>query len=472
MAGNSKPNSKVPVQNITYRTVDSLATSDRPMQQAVQIPVETKKHNKGLIALIILGLLLLVCGGIIAALLSRNLGKKDSVAAAVAKIVSGQASENALVDGDIEISSDSQTAIVSNIKITLRSGIKLESLINASKATITATIRDIGDLTVQVDEVYATGNDLFLKISGAAEAIEDSGILHLLDLTGKLPMVVDCGEDKSCQSKELTEIQCTEGEECEEINATTSNEQTLPEGEQIVLDEDTMTFIASMIDAIELIDGEWLRISVDELGDFINKIPQQNYVGCIANLVDSLNTNSNSVAELYSRYPFIVSSDEDISAVSKQFPVRKVFVDTANFMNFANSIQSTTLSEQIYSCLNTETSVQVTEQDITNIIQYLPIIYAEVDDDNNFTRLYIESTIRDADECDCSEELACDCAVPTNIRVAMDLNISYPQTINAPEPLEYQDLSDIIQDLSTSIYESEEEVTNESDSENASDIDK
>lgn len=474
MNNNSSSGTQTPAQSTASRTVDSLASAERPMQQAVQTPNRPKKHKKGLIVAIIICLLVIIGGSVLLAVALQSLNKKDPVIAAMTKIMNGDTPDNVAIDGDISISSSAQDAIISNIKISLESGLKIKSLTNSSKADVTATIRGVGDFTVQVDEVYATGDDLFFKIDGATNAIEESGILYLLNLANKLPKVIDCGEDEHCQSEELTEMQCIDGEECETTNTDALKEQILPDGGQVVLDEDTISFFASMIDAIELIDGEWLRISLDDIGSLTSNIPQQSNASCIVNLISNLNTNSNSTAELYNKYPFILSTDKDIPIESKQYPVREIVIDAENFANFVNSIRSTSLSSQIYSCLNMENNVQISEQDAEEIIEDLPTVYVEVDDDNNFARLYVKSVIQDTYDCDCSNGAPCDCISLANSDVVIDLGLTYPLSINVPEPLEYQDFSDVIQDISASIYNvgTEEDASDSDTTDDAANIDK
>ena len=62
----------------------------------------------------------------------------------------------------------------------------------------------------------------------------------------------------------------------------------------------------------------------------------------------------------------------------------------------------------------------------------MPELYVEVDNNRNFTRLYTEFTIDglDAD-------------------ITLDLNFSYPESVNVSEPTEYENFSDFMQKLST-----------------------
>lgn len=175
---------------------------------------------------------------------------------------------------------------------------------------------------------------------------------------------------------------------------------------------------------------------MDDIGSAAGEALAQSDIGCVVNLISSLSANSNSATELYNKYPFIYATNKNIPIVSNQHPVYKVDIDAENFASYMNSVRNAAWSEQIYSCLNIEADTQIDENDATNIMRDLPEIYAEVDSDNNFTRLYVKTEIDSG-------------------KLTMDLNFSYPANVNVTEPLEYQDFSEVIQDMSTSIYDAD-----------------
>ena len=65
----------------------------------------------------------------------------------------------------------------------------------------------------------------------------------------------------------------------------------------------------------------------------------------------------------------------------------------------------------------------------------MPKIYAEVDGDNNFTRLYLTSNLNNGEGT-----------------MTIDLGFSYPTNVNVPEPEEYKNFSDVIQEIMSSMY--------------------
>ena len=415
--------------------VESLAPTGRPMEQAAPATLPVKKKKTGLIAGIIAAAAVLLIGGVAAAIVLINLNKTDPVTAAMNKIMSGNAPANVAIDGDINIAINDQFSPISNVKITLNSGLITSSMINNSSAKVTATIRNVGDLSIDFDEVYAGNGDLYFKIDGAQSALEESGLLYLLNLSGQLPAEVDCGDDGYCQTTELEEILCTD-EECEglEINDTELN--VLGDGAQNMLNSDTIEYFASMLEIVDVIDGEWLRVSVDELNVLNEGLVAESDISCITNLVSDINTNSNSSAELYSKYPFITSTNENVSIESKDYPVYQVVVDSENFANYVNSIQNSEMTANLYSCLNWSDNVRISGEDVAEIVNDFPTIYADVDNDYNFTRLYLASSLND-----------------DKVTLTIDLGFSYPTNVNVPEPVEYTDFSDVLQEVFSSMYD-------------------
>lgn len=420
---------------VTTVKVDSLAPDNRPMEKVAPVEaVPEKKRKTGLIAGIIAAVVVLLIGGVVAAVVLINANKVDPVTAAMNKIMSGNAPANVAIDGNIDITINDEFSPISHVKVALNSGLMTNSFANSSKAEVTATVRNVGDLKIKFDEVYAGNGDLYFKIDGLNDALEKSGLLYLLNLSGQLPGEVDCGEDGYCQTTELQEIVCDAGEECESLKIDDTELNVLGEGAQNVLNEDSISYFASLLGIVK-IDGEWLRVSVDELNMLSNETTADSDISCITNLVSDINTNSNSAAELYSKYPFVTSSNKDVKIESKQHPVYQVSIDNENFANYVNSIQNAELTTNLYSCLKLENNVQVSADDVAEIVSTWPEIYAEVDGNNNFTRLYLTSNLNDGEGS-----------------MVIDLGFSYPTNVNVPEPMEYKDFSEVIQEILSSMY--------------------
>ena len=423
----------VPVTNTIK--VDSLAPEDRPMEKAA--PTEAapaKKKKTGLIAGIIAVVAVLVLGGVAAAIAIIMMNQVDPVTAAMKKIMDGEAPTNVAIDGDINITLNDEFSPVSNIKIALNSKLISSSAINNSVANVTTTIRNVGDFNIEFDEVYAGNGDLYFKIDGATSALEDSGILYLLNLSNQMPEQIDCGEDAVCQTTEIQALTCTNGENCE-LTKIDDTKLNVLDGGQNVLDANTIAYFASLVGVIEVIDGEWLKVSVDELNMLSGGMTASSDISCVTNLVSNINTNSNSAIELYSKYPFISSTNKDVKLASKNYPVYQISVDSEKFANFVNSIQNSEMTANLYSCLGWTDNVSVSKDDVVKMVNTMPKIYAEVDSENNFTRLYLTSDLNNGEGT-----------------MMIDLGFSYPTNVNVSEPEEYKNFSDVIQEIMSSMY--------------------
>jgi len=425
-----------PVQPVAPATTPNPAPvapaspMDRPMEQAAPVAVETpvKKKKTGLIVGIIVAIAVLLIGGIAAALV-MILNQPDPVTAAMNKIMSGNAPANVAIDGNIDIAINDEFSPITNLNIDLKSSGSAGSMINDSVAIVTADIRNVGEVSAEFDEVYAGNGDLYFRIDGVASALEDSGILYLLNLSSQM----NCSGGRiECSDEEIL-TNCIEGTD---TNCISDDEYyILEEGGQSMLDEDTLSYFTSLLDTIKVIDGEWLKISVDQLDMLSDSMTADSDISCVTNLVSGVNTNSNSAAELYRKNPFVTSTNKDVTLASKNYPVYKVSIDSEKFANYVNSIQNSNLSGDLYSCLGWENNVQISTDDVAEVVNTMPTIYAEVDNENNFTRLYLVSELNDGEGT-----------------MTIDLGFSYPANVNVSEPVEYKDFSEVIQEVMSSMF--------------------
>ena len=366
--------------------VASLDPTGRPMEQKAETTEQPKKSKAGLIAAIVVGCVLLIGGIVAAVIMMMGTNKGDAVAAAMQKIMNGDAPKNVAIDGTIDILLNNKSIPFKRININLDSDIMVGSMINTSSAVLTFTDNNNNDYSMKFEEVYAANDDLYFKIEGASDAIKESGILNLMGN----------GLD----------------------------------------DEDTAAELDAVIGLVKSAEGIYLRISSDEM----NALKQQSAgnessLTCVTDLVSNLDKNSNSAIQLYNKYPFIASTDENIPVASKQNPIYQIWVDDKNFYNYATEMQNTEIASSLYECLGLDDNATITQEDITNITSKMPKVYTEVDADNNFTRLYLESDINNG--------------IAT---ATIDLGFSYPTNINVSEPVEYTDFSEFLQTIFKSMY--------------------
>lgn len=401
----------------TTASVESLDPTGRPMEKTVQPAEAPKKSKTGLIAAIVAGCVLLIGGIVAAVLVMMNMNKGDAVAAAMQKIMSGEAPKNVAIDGDINILLNNDAYPIKRININLDSDIMVGSMINTSSAVLSFTDQNDKDYSMKFEEVYAANGDLFFKISDVKNVLDESGILNLMNGSTQ---TTNCIEDESGETNcgaTIVETDCEEEVDCIEVESAVTSS----------------VFNDAIIGVIEAIDGVYLRVSADEMN--LLKNGSGSDISCVTDLVSDINKNSNSTIQLYSKYPFIASTNEKVAIASKQNPIYQIWLDDKNFAGFVNEMQNTEIASTLHSCLGWDNNATITEEDVAEITSKMPKIYAEVNNENNFTRLYMESDINDG--------------VAT---ATIDLGFSYPTNVNVSEPVEYTDFSEYIQTVLRSMY--------------------
>ena len=397
----------------------------RPMEQAPPPEVAPPKKKKtGLIIGIIVAVVVLIGGGIAAALVIMNMNRGDAVAKAIEKVVNGNIPSNVAVDGTINLQSNSENSLVSGVEIALDAKASTSSMLNSSVAMVTMTFQEGETASFEFDEIYASNGDLYLKIDGATAALEDyaklmavAGSSEVLE-TDETKCVTDESGETKCAGVEEVEVDCEEGTDCS----------------QTIVQDEGDDMLSAMLEAyagmLEVVDGEWLRISVDELSQMTNTAGEDDSnTTCLVNFAGNIKNYSNSVAETYNKNPFISSTTKNVTIAPKgNGPVYKVTFDSEKMDGFIGAMKNSSLGQELSSCVG---DIDGLAEGVAN----LPEIYVEVDKDYNFTRLYFTSEVDDA-----------------GASLTTDLGFNYPENINVAEPVEYKDFSAVIQEIFMSMY--------------------
>ena len=410
--------------------VPSLDPEGRPMQKVVEVAEKPKKKKKtGLIVGIILFLCLLIGGGITVAVLLLN-NDNDPVSLAMKKIMSRQAPANLVIDGAINFEATNENSPISAVYIDLSSQAKTSSMMNRSRAEVSLLLFNDEILSFEFDEVYAANGDLYFKVDGISNLID--GLSNLTTVTD-YPTNCEGGSDETNCIEDLTVE--TPTTECTEEDCTVEDVYAYEDG----LDQ----FGLLAFSVISVADGQWLKISVDEL-NAVSGYATNSDMSCMVSMIDSINTNSNSAAELYNKNPFISSTTENITIDNRFNQVRKVVIDDKKFAEFVNSIQNSEMTNKLYNCLGWENNVKITDEDVAEITDQFSDVYVEVDKDNNFSRLYMQNT-------------------DDTWTITIDLAFSYPADINVSEPNEYVTFEDVIQEIMTSVFNLEDTTNTETE---------
>ncbi len=424
----------------------TIDPTNRPMEKApVAEPVQPKKKKTGLIVAGIVAILVAIgCGVAAAIMFTMNSG--DPVVKAVEKVFGGNMPAYASIDGDITVTPN-DNSFVSNLKISLKSDTSTTSMLNSTNVKVTANLANDDSVSFDVDEMYGSNGDLYLKLSNVADALKAlaGSISNNTNSLNNMACIEDENGETVCDSEYVETIDCETAEDCASLDTTNSVNS--------LNDSSFLGALGEFGSVIELIDGTWLKISVDELNNLTGSGMIDAGSGgssCIIGVMANYKDYSNSMVEIYNKNPFISSTTDGVTLASKSGqPVRKIVLDDKNYSSFANSMKNSTFVKDLQACGNEGADVQINDAvSLSNI----PTIYAEVDNDYNFSRLTFDMPIKNTSSCVCDEEVDCTCDDEIVANMNIDLSFSYPSTINVAEPTQYTDLSTLMQQMLRNMY--------------------
>ncbi len=364
----------------------------RPMQQAPVQDTTTQgkkqKHTGRTIGIIIGVLVLIGVGvGVACALLLKN----DPVSKAVEKIANGEMPEYAAIDGTIEFTpTDTESSLVSSIKIDLDSQLSTKTLMNSSSADVTIAFDELGEISFTASELYPSNGDLYFKIDNFKTSLDEYA--NALETVGEISETI-LGENA----------------------VTTTVEETMTSAAEPLV-------VAS--NAAEQLDGQWLMLSLSDINTLFTEIFQMSNTSCVTSLTGDLKNSTNQIAQLYNDNAFVSSTTDEVSLTSKNSQVYKVVFDNEKFNNFTKQLDSSSAITNFNNC--TGSTFSMTDE-VKN--EGAPLIYVEVDSDYNFTRFYTKknySTI--------------------GMDMVADLDLTYPSNINVATPEEYTNLIESLDD--------------------------
>lgn len=364
----------------TTPTAAAHSATAKPMQAAATPAAPVKKKKTGLIAGIIAGVVVLV-GAAVAAVLLLNMNKGDAVQRALNKLYSENAPQNVAVEGTITMTPSDDSTPISDLTINLKSDASTSSMINNTVAELSINMKDGDPISVEISELYADSGDLYFKVSG----IEDA-------LTAYFEM-----------------MGASEG-------------------------VDASAYLSMFENVIEMLDDQWLKISVDELKSLTGSSESTEKLTCLADVTKEVKANNNTIKETFNKYPFISSTTENVTLASKGNPVYKVVIDKEQYKGFAGEMKESDLAKKVKDCVGES----ATEDEDANVeLGDLPDLFVEVDGNDNFTRLYFETDLQSTGD-DLEDSAG---------TLKFDLSFAYPANINVAEPTDYKDFTTVLQSL-------------------------
>lgn len=375
---------------------------------SVAEPVGEPKKKTGLIAGII-ALVVLVCAGVAVALLypfgGDGGGQNDRVPKALANLFEKGAPTNVGMDGTITINNSAPTDGFPLTKLTIDfdGKVNTEKSVSLATATITAFFSDNTKFSFDTDEILAEGGDLYVKISGLSDAVDD--------YIG----TVDEGEILDC---------------------TEEDPDCVIDGK----DYPIITFLAMLkqFGVVDIVDEEWILISTDgkdtseELDEMM--APTQ----CLVDALGTVQDYSDDVAKDYNNSPFITYSTENLAISKKKNELYKLGIDADKMATFVNKMKNYGFVNELFACMDVNaTNTTVDADNLTEAIEALPVTYVEIDEDNHFTRVYLDME-----------------SLNDTYSGTADINLSYPSSFTIETPSEYIELEEVINKLFGGLYDS------------------
>lgn len=457
-----------PSTNTSPQPVDPM---NRPMKKAADQTTETKPKKTGLIIAILACLLLAVGCGVAAILLMFSGKGGDPVANAMDKLMSGKTASNVVVSGDVDIDFGDASAPFKKAEINFDAKLISRTTINSLDVAVKLTpqnnpLAETGakDISFGFSEVHAENGDLYLKVDGAADAL--TGLVgdttKTTTSTNTLDEIQSLRMEAEAMAEELEAIDAYDIIDSDTIDSLDAID-TLDALDTLNTIDTTDTFdieeyepLATMLGVAGFIDGEWIRLSAAELEAFSVSVVEDNPLSCLVDFTSNIDTRSNSALELYKKNPFVISTTDNMKVVSRRDPIYRLGFDGEKMANYIDSVQNAALLDDLYSCLGVNGYAKITAEDVAEVLEGMPEIYVEVNGDNVFTRLYLSyeienpllvtdcsSTLLGEDDCVETETTS----TPENTTVTIDLTFDYPASVNISEPAEYQNFSDLIQEI-------------------------
>lgn len=414
-----EPTQPEPVQPQPEPVSVTPVTSEMPVtpELAAQPQPEPAKKSKktGLIALIVLLIAVLIGGAVAAIMIFKPFDNRgDAVPMAIQKLFEDGRPTNVSMTGVITMTSSSATSPVSSLEIDFNSGINTVSTENYANATVTAILADDSEFSFDVDEIHTAGGDLYLKLSNVADALDnyEAQDSDQTNCIGDESGMTNCGVD-------IEEIICDEDDElCEEIEIINPSSSIL-----------------DFISVFEVIDGEWIRIQGSEFSNVTDLMSLGGSAQCLIDAADGLGNYSDNFATLYKNNPFITYSTENLKIAQKKNQLYMLSFDADKLTNFLNSMTTAGFINDLIACTGGNATATINADEVKALVSEIPAIYVEIDDDYNFTRVYLELNSEDS-----------------STTVTADLSLAYPTNITVNEPDEYIDINEVLSRILTMFY--------------------
>lgn len=386
---------------------DSNAAPAKPKAVTGVTPEEAAKRKRmGIIGGVIGGVVALIC--IIVAVVMVAMRPTDTtVATAVGQLLNGGTPSNVEVLGVINAISTDEDSEISAIEINVNSVSDSVAAANDTSVTLTVTTRDGNNLSFGADEVRVTDGDTYLRVRNVLlEPIK--GVINCFSEDGDL--------DANCDVTDATEYT--------EISCALDDTDCVNEVNDMGLVWNILTT------AFEVVDGEWIRISDDDTDYSEVEGLFDDASVCAVDILSNMSKYGNSFSEIYNQNPFIIDQTKELGVgiEPRDNNIYRLGFDSNLLGSFQSALDNSAFAKDWKNCVGSSAI------SLGDVFTEAPVVYAEIDENNNFTRFYFDGNL--------GGEFA----------VTADLSFSYPVTVTVNEPEDYMDMSEALTNIVMQLF--------------------
>lgn len=393
-------------------------------------PVGGDSRKKILIVgAMILLMIAIICGVAAAAIMFVGNGNDDRVTKAIEKLLNGETSSIVAVQGNIDAVPNTDDSTAGSFNLDFNGTFDTKSSMNTVSAKINTEISSGNKVSISIDELENEDGDIFFKVRGLDSLLGGSTTAN----SESLKKCVDSTDSVKCLD-------------------TAGNV--------------TVTDLISVYGGlVEVINNQWILTS-DSFSDTMEDLGMfDNGSACLVNALGSLPEYGKDIAKKYKANQFITYSTDKLEISKKKNALYRIGFDDQKLTAFINSLSGNEFMNELNACVgNTATNTDAAEETVSDIFDTMPTIYVEVDDNDNFTRVYFRANTNwsvyddgSSDNCQCVMA-PCNCSAgfyETPMAVTADLNLTYPNKLEINEPDDYIDMSDLVNKLMGNIFSDE-----------------
>lgn len=379
-------------------------TSNLVAKDSVVEPAGGRKSKKPfIIGAIVLLMVAIICGAAAVAIVMVG-NNNDRVSKAVDKLLNGEISNivkldgaiNAVSDTEVDTSGPTLSLAAKTTSIDFDGTFDIKSSMNEVSAEVDAELSNGKKISIGVEEMRNKSGNVFFKISGLESIYENAMVLN-------------------------------------DTSTNTSTSTTTQEGTVSTSSTSTSDLVAMFAGLFEAMNDEWILVSDDFSGKMTGLQVFDNSTTCLINAFGTLPQYAKDIASKYKANPFITYSTDKLSINKKKNALYRLGINNDKLAAFTNSIGNNGFINELNACAgNLSTNGTTSQNMIGDIFRNFPTMYAEIDDNNNFTRVYFETDANSQS-------------------ITADLDISYPNKLDVTEPDSYIEMSTLLNNVTTNL---------------------